>query len=67
MVNWTRHWNRMWIPYGNRFQKANVEEWEQEVHTSHDPIQECVDIAGKTPALGLGVPTNNLRKKCSLV
>ena len=41
MVKWTRRWKPIWIPHGNSFQKAFVEEWEQEIHTSDDPIQEC--------------------------
>ena len=41
MVKWTRRWKPIWIPCGNSFQKAFAEEWEQEVHTSDVPVQEC--------------------------
>ena len=41
VVTWTRRWKPFWIPYGGNFQKASEEEWEQEVLTSDDPLQEC--------------------------
>ena len=66
MVKWTRRWKPIWIPYGSSFQKAHVEEWEQEVHTSDDPGQEC-GHRWQDPSTCLGVPTNYLREKCSLV
>ena len=38
MAKWTRLWNC--VVNGSNFQKAYVEEWEQEVHTSDDQLQE---------------------------
>ena len=40
MAKWTRSWKPIWVPYGSNFQTAYVEEWEQEVHTSDDQLQE---------------------------
>ena len=31
-ANWIRLWKPIWIPYGDNFQKAYVEEWDQEAH-----------------------------------
>ena len=35
MSKWIRPWKPIWIPHGGNFQKAYVEEWEQEVY-SHE-------------------------------
>ena len=42
VVKWTRRWP-VRIPYGNSFQKAYLDEWEQEVHTSDDQCRN-VDV-----------------------
>ena len=31
---WFRHWKPIWVPFGDSFQKAFLEEWEQEAHAS---------------------------------
>ena len=40
MAKRIRRWKPMWIPCGGKFQKAHVEEWEQEVHASEYSDQE---------------------------
>ena len=61
MAKWTRRWKPIWIPYLSNFQKAYVEEWEQEV--SDDPLPEHV-YHSEDSVRGLGVPTHFLSKKC---
>ena len=34
VAKWNRHWKPFWVPYGDGFKKANVEEWEQDAHAS---------------------------------
>ena len=34
MARWLGHWKPIWVPYGDSFQKAYFEEWEQEAHAS---------------------------------
>ena len=46
MTKWIRYWNPVWIPYGGNFQKAYVEEWEQEVHAPNTVIRNQSIIAG---------------------
>ena len=40
MAKWSRRWKAIELTYCSNFQKAYGEEWEQEVHTSDDLLQE---------------------------
>ena len=57
-------------PIGSRMATASRERmWKSGSKRCISPMTQYrnVDIAGMTPALGFGVPTNYPRKKCSLV